>query len=50
MALGTPGLYGTGDPARIDQATKSGTLKVRLGLGRAKSHRCTTGQCPAVMR
>lgn len=48
-ALGIPGLYVTEDPGGVDADAKSGTLKVRLGLGWAKSHRFTTGQCP-VMR
>ncbi|MEJ8668879.1 zinc-binding dehydrogenase [Streptomyces sp. MS1.AVA.1] len=47
-ALGIPGLYVTEDPGGIDQDAKSGTLKVRLGLGWAKSHRFTTGQCPVM--
>ncbi|MER6687718.1 formaldehyde dehydrogenase, glutathione-independent [Streptomyces minutiscleroticus] len=48
-ALGIPGLYVTEDPGSSDQDARTGTLKVRLGLGWAKSHRFTTGQCP-VMR
>ncbi|WAU80325.1 formaldehyde dehydrogenase, glutathione-independent [Streptomyces sp. Qhu-G9] len=48
-ALGIPGLYVTDDPGGADQDARTGTLKVRLGLGWAKSHRFTTGQCP-VMR
>jgi glutathione-independent formaldehyde dehydrogenase len=48
-ALGIPGLYVTDDPGGIDQDARTGTLKVRLGLGWAKSHQFTTGQCP-VMR
>lgn len=48
-ALGIPGLYVTDDPGGIDQDARTGTLKVRLGLGWAKSHRLSTGQCP-VMR
>ncbi|MFE4670292.1 formaldehyde dehydrogenase, glutathione-independent [Streptomyces sp. NPDC056716] len=48
-ALGIPGLYVTDDPGGVDADAKSGTLKVRLGLGWAKSHRFSTGQCP-VMR
>src|SRR5215218_906993 len=32
-ALGIPGLYVTEDPGGIDADAKSGTLKVRLGLG-----------------
>ncbi len=47
-ALGIPGLYVTEDPGGVDQDAKTGTLKVRLGLGWAKSHRLTTGQCPVM--
>jgi glutathione-independent formaldehyde dehydrogenase len=47
-ALGIPGLYVTDDPGGIDEDARSGTLKVRLGLGWAKSHRFTTGQCPVM--
>src|ERR687883_301740 len=47
--LGIPGLYVTGDPGGIDEAAKAGSLSIRLGLGWAKSHSFTTGQCP-VMR
>ncbi|MFD7896015.1 MULTISPECIES: formaldehyde dehydrogenase, glutathione-independent [unclassified Streptomyces] len=46
--LGIPGLYVTEDPRGVDQDAKSGTLKVRLGLGWAKSHEFTTGQCPVM--
>jgi glutathione-independent formaldehyde dehydrogenase len=48
-ALGIPGLYVTGDPGAIDDAAKVGSLSIRIGLGWAKSHTFTTGQCP-VMR
>jgi glutathione-independent formaldehyde dehydrogenase len=48
-ALGIPGLYVTGDPGGVDDAAKEGSLSIRLGLGWAKSHAFTTGQCP-VMR
>ena len=48
-ALGIPGLYVTGDPGGVDEAAKVGSLSIRLGLGWAKSHSFTTGQCP-VMR
>ncbi|MEU1202741.1 formaldehyde dehydrogenase, glutathione-independent [Streptomyces sp. NPDC005813] len=48
-ALGIPGLYVTDDPGGVDDDARSGTLKVRLGLGWAKSLSFTTGQCP-VMR
>ncbi|HEX3330736.1 MAG TPA: formaldehyde dehydrogenase, glutathione-independent [Gaiellales bacterium] len=47
--LGIPGLYVTGDPGGKDEAAKKGSLSVRIGLGWAKSHTFTTGQCP-VMR
>ncbi|MFF7329344.1 formaldehyde dehydrogenase, glutathione-independent [Streptomyces sp. NPDC008150] len=47
-ALGVPGLYVTDDPGGVDEDAKSGTLKVRLGLGWARSHRFTTGQCPVM--
>jgi glutathione-independent formaldehyde dehydrogenase len=47
-ALGIPGLYVTDDPGGVDEDAKSGTLKVRLGLGWAKSHQFTTGQCPVM--
>jgi glutathione-independent formaldehyde dehydrogenase len=46
--LGIPGLYVTGDPGASDADAKEGTLKVRLGLGWAKSHSFTTGQCPVL--
>ncbi len=48
-ALGIPGLYVTDDPGGVDAAAKSGNLSIRIGLGWAKSHSFTTGQCP-VMR
>jgi glutathione-independent formaldehyde dehydrogenase len=47
--LGIPGLYVTGDPGAVDEAAKAGSLSIRIGLGWAKSHSFTTGQCP-VMR
>jgi glutathione-independent formaldehyde dehydrogenase len=46
--LGIPGLYVTGDPGAADEDAKQGTLKVRLGLGWAKSHTFSTGQCPVL--
>lgn len=46
--LGIPGLYVTGDPGASDDDAKEGTLKVRLGLGWAKSHGFMTGQCPVL--
>jgi glutathione-independent formaldehyde dehydrogenase len=47
--IGIPGLYVTGDPGAADDAAKVGSLSIRIGLGWAKSHSFTTGQCP-VMR
>ena len=47
--LGIPGLYVTGDPGAEDEDARVGSLKVRMGLGWAKGHGFTTGQCP-VMR
>ena len=44
--IGIPGLYVTGDPGASDEDAKIGQLKVRIGLGWAKSHRFQTGQCP----
>jgi glutathione-independent formaldehyde dehydrogenase len=46
--LGIPGLYVTGDPGGVDDAAKVGSLSIRLGLGWAKSHSFTTGQCPVM--
>jgi glutathione-independent formaldehyde dehydrogenase len=48
-AIGIPGLYVTGDPGAADAAAKIGQLGIRIGLGWAKSHQFSTGQCP-VMR
>jgi glutathione-independent formaldehyde dehydrogenase len=48
-SLGIPGLYVTGDPGGVDDAAKQGSLSLQIGLGWAKSHSFTTGQCP-VMR
>jgi len=45
-ALGIPGLYVTDDPGSKDAKAKSGVLGIRIGLGWAKSHAFTTGQCP----
>jgi glutathione-independent formaldehyde dehydrogenase len=47
--VGIPGLYVTGDPGGIDDAAKVGSLSIRIGLGWAKSHVFTTGQCPVMM-
>jgi glutathione-independent formaldehyde dehydrogenase len=46
--LGIPGLYVTGDPGGVDEAAKVGSLSIRIGLGWAKSHGFTTGQCPVM--
>ncbi len=48
-SIGIPGLYVTGDPGGVDDNAKVGQLGIRIGLGWAKSHSFTTGQCP-VMR
>src|SRR5205085_9636351 len=47
-ALGIPGLYVTVDPGGIDANAKIGALLIRIGLGWAKSHHFTTGQCPVM--
>src|SRR3954468_11780772 len=47
-AIGIPGLYVTGDPGGIDENAKEGRLSIRIGLGWARSHRFTTGQCPVM--
>ncbi len=47
-ALGIPGLYVTADPGGVDQNAKFGNLSIRIGLGWAKSHHFTTGQCPVM--
>jgi glutathione-independent formaldehyde dehydrogenase len=47
-AIGIPGLYVTGDPGGIDENAKIGNLGIRIGLGWAKSHCFTTGQCPVM--
>jgi glutathione-independent formaldehyde dehydrogenase len=46
--IGIPGLYVTEDPGARDNAAKTGNLKIRLGLGWAKSHRFYTGQTPVL--
>jgi glutathione-independent formaldehyde dehydrogenase len=46
--LGIPGLYVTGDPGGVDDNAKVGQLGIRIGLGWAKSHVFTTGQCPVM--
>lgn len=47
-AIGIPGLYVTGDPGAKDDAAKEGSLRIRIGLGWAKSHSFYTGQCPVM--
>ena len=46
--IGIPGLYVTGDPGGVDDNAKVGNLSIRIGLGWAKSHHFTTGQCPVM--
>jgi glutathione-independent formaldehyde dehydrogenase len=46
--IGIPGLYVTGDPGAADANAKIGMLQIRIGLGWAKSHHFTTGQCPVM--
>jgi glutathione-independent formaldehyde dehydrogenase len=47
-SIGIPGLYVTDDPGGIDEAAKTGSLSIRLGLGWAKSHSFHTGQTPVL--
>jgi glutathione-independent formaldehyde dehydrogenase len=47
-ALGIPGLYVTEDPGAKDEAAQQGNLRMRFGLGWAKSHRFSTGQTPVL--
>jgi glutathione-independent formaldehyde dehydrogenase len=46
--IGIPGLFVTEDPGAHDEAAKTVNLKVRFGLGWAKSHRFYTGQTPVL--
>lgn len=46
--IGIPGLYVTEDPGAADKAAQHGNLSIRIGLGWAKSHHFTTGQCPVM--
>jgi glutathione-independent formaldehyde dehydrogenase len=46
--LGIPGLYVTDDPGSKDEKARSGILGIRIGLGWAKSHTFSTGQCPVM--
>ncbi|HEX4772747.1 MAG TPA: formaldehyde dehydrogenase, glutathione-independent [Bryobacteraceae bacterium] len=47
-AIGIPGLYVTEDPGAEDKAAQQGNLRMRLGLGWAKSHNFFTGQTPVL--
>src|SRR3981081_2864924 len=47
-SIGIPGLYVTDDPGAGDQAARTGSLSIRLGLGWAKSHSFHTGQTPVL--
>ncbi len=47
-AIGIPGLYVTEDPGSADAAAQQGNLRMRFGLGWAKSHRFATGQTPVL--
>jgi glutathione-independent formaldehyde dehydrogenase len=47
-AIGIPGLYVTDDPGGVDEAAKTGSLSLRLGLGWARSHSFHTGQTPVL--
>ncbi|MBC7925991.1 MAG: formaldehyde dehydrogenase, glutathione-independent [Bryobacteraceae bacterium] len=47
-AIGIPGLYVTDDPGGVDENAKVGRLGIRIGLGWAKSHTLSTGQCPVI--
>ncbi|WP_435262365.1 formaldehyde dehydrogenase, glutathione-independent [Tenacibaculum sp. nBUS_03] len=46
--IGIPGLYVTEDPGAKASEAKQGSLKIRFGLGWAKSHSFHTGQCPVM--
>ncbi len=46
--IGIPGLYVTEDPGAQEEGAKQGNLKMRFGLGWAKSHRFYTGQTPVL--
>ena len=47
-AIGIPGLYVTDDPGSEDEAAQQGNLRMRFGLGWARSHRFSTGQTPVL--
>jgi glutathione-independent formaldehyde dehydrogenase len=46
--IGIPGLYVTEDPGAKDEAAQQGNLRMRFGLGWAKSHSFYTGQTPVL--
>jgi glutathione-independent formaldehyde dehydrogenase len=46
--IGIPGLYVTEDPGSQDEAARQGNLRMRFGLGWAKSHSLFTGQTPVL--
>jgi glutathione-independent formaldehyde dehydrogenase len=46
--IGIPGLYVTDDPGSKDEAARSGNLRMRFGLGWAKSQSLYTGQTPVL--
>jgi glutathione-independent formaldehyde dehydrogenase len=46
--IGIPGLYVTEDPGAKEEAAQQGNLRMRFGLGWAKSHRFYTGQTPVL--
>ena len=47
-SIGIPGLYVTEDPGLKDEASQTGNLRMRFGLGWAKSQRFFTGQTPVL--
>ncbi|MHB8390639.1 MAG: formaldehyde dehydrogenase, glutathione-independent [Acidobacteriaceae bacterium] len=47
-SIGIPGLYVTEDPGSKDEASRQGNLRMRFGLGWAKSQRFYTGQTPVL--
>ena len=47
-SIGIPGLYVTEDPGSKDEAAQQGNLRMRLGLGWAKSLSFFTGQTPVL--
>ncbi|HWZ85034.1 MAG TPA: formaldehyde dehydrogenase, glutathione-independent [Thermoanaerobaculia bacterium] len=46
--IGIPGLYVTDDPGGVDEGARHGNLRMRFGLGWAKSHVFSTGQTPVL--